>query len=80
MKTKLLKNKVRIELSHSEYHNMVSRLNQLDSVLGTITEMNDLYLSDIGRLYNVKWDLRELLDAEYSSENYKYLPQGEKNE
>ena len=73
MKTKILKTKVSIELTHSEYHNMVSRLNQLDSILSTLNEMNDLYLSDVGKLYNIKWDLREILDAQWNSEKYKYV-------
>ena len=42
MKVKILKSKVNIELTHREYHNMISRLNQLDSVLSTYNEMNDL--------------------------------------
>tara|TARA_R100001460_G_scaffold97822_1_gene140463 strand:- start:442 stop:678 length:237 start_codon:yes stop_codon:yes gene_type:complete len=73
MKTKILKTKVNIELTPSEYHNMVSRLNQLDSILSTLNEMNDLYLSDVGKLYNIKWDLREILDAQWNSEKYKYV-------
>ncbi len=76
MKTKILKTKVNIELTPSEYHNMVSRLNQLDSILSTLNEMNDLYLSDIGKLYNIKWDLREILDAQWNSEKYKYVVRG----
>jgi hypothetical protein len=55
---------------------MVSRLNQLDSILSTLNEMNDLYLSDIGKLYNIKWDLREILDAQWNSEKYKYVVRG----
>lgn len=73
MKTKILKTKVNIELTPSEYHNMVSRLNQFDSILSTLNEMNDLYLSDVGKLYNIKWDLREILDAQWNSEKYKYV-------
>ena len=76
MKTKILKTKVNIELTPSEYHNMVSRLNQLDSILSTLNEMNDLYLSDVGKLYNIKWDLREILDAQWNSEKYKYVVRG----
>jgi len=76
MKTKILKTKVNIELTPSEYHNMVSRLNQLDSILNTLNEMNDLYLSDVGKLYNIKWDLREILDAQWNSEKYKYVVRG----
>ena len=76
MKTKILKTKVNIELTPSEYHNMVSRLNQLDSILSTLNEMNDLYLSDVGKLYHIKWDLREILDAQWNSEKYKYVVRG----
>ena len=57
MKTKILKTKVNIELTHSEYHNMVSRLNQFDSVLSTYNEMNDLYISDIRKLYKIKFQV-----------------------
>jgi hypothetical protein len=76
MKVKILKTKVNIELTPSEYHNMVSRLNQLDSVLSTYNEMNDLYISDIRKLYKIKWDLREILDAQWNSEKYKYVVRG----
>lgn len=76
MKVKILKSKVNIDLTHSEYHNMVSRLNQLDSILSTLNEMNDLYLSDVGKLYKIKWDLREILDAQWNSEKYKYVVRG----
>ena len=77
MKVKILKSKVNIELTHREYHNMISRLNQLDSVLSTYNEMNDLYISDIRKLYKIKWDLRELVDARWDADIYRYVTREE---
>lgn len=76
MKTKIYKTKANIELTSSEYHNLISRLNQLDSVLSTYNEINDFYISDIRALYKIKWDLREILDAHWDSDKYKYVARG----
>tara|TARA_R100001463_G_scaffold81398_2_gene135934 strand:- start:1321 stop:1557 length:237 start_codon:yes stop_codon:yes gene_type:complete len=73
MKVKILKSKVNIELTHREYHNMISKVNDLDDICSTASEMNDIYLSDLRRLYSIKWDLRELVDARWDGDTYRYV-------
>jgi len=36
-------------------------------------EMQDVYLSDIGKLQNLRWSLQEMLDATWDTENYSYI-------
>ena len=47
MKVKHLKTKTTIELTPEEVHDWITKVNQLDSMLDNISEMKDLYLSDI---------------------------------
>ena len=74
MKTKILKNKVTIEMSKDEYKEMMLKLNSLDSMITNTVEMQDVYLSDIGKLQNLRWSLQEMLDATWDMENYSYIP------
>ena len=73
MKTKILKNKVTIEMSKDEYKEMMLKLNSLDSMITNTVEMQDVYLSDIGKLQNLRWSLQEMLDATWDTENYSYI-------
>jgi len=73
MKTKILKNKVTIEMSKDEYKEMMLKLNSLDSMITNTIEMQDVYLSDIGKLQNLRWSLQEMLDATWDTENYSYI-------
>ena len=50
MKTKILKNKVAIEMSKDEHKEMMLKLNSLDSMINNTIDMQDVYLSDIGKL------------------------------
>ena len=76
MKTKILKNKITIEMSNEDYDKTLKSLNRLDDILGTLFETQDLWLSDVKDLDNLKWDLRNILDAEWSTENYRYIKGG----
>ena len=78
MKTKILKNKVTIDMSVSEYDTLFKYIGKLDSMLNTLHETNDLWLSDIHNLSSLKYELVELLDAEWSSDSYKYIKRGTK--
>ena len=73
MKTKILKNKVTIEMSKDEYKEMMLKLNSLDNMITNTVEMQDVYLSDIGKLQNLRWSLQEMLDATWDTENYSYI-------
>ena len=76
MKVKHLKNKVVIETSKEDYNELVQRVNQLNNVLNTLHEMNDMYLSDITTLEKLRYEVVDLLDLGWSSDTYRYVVQG----
>ena len=78
MKTKILKSKVTIDMSVSEYDDLFKHMDKLDSMLNTLHETNDLWLSDVHNLSTLKWELIKLLDAEWNSDTYRYIKKGSK--
>jgi hypothetical protein len=78
MKTKILKSKVVIDMSVSEYDTLFKYIGKLESMLSTLHETNDLWLSDVHNLSSLKWELVEMLDAEYDSSTYRYVKRGSK--
>lgn len=78
MKAKILKNKVVIETTREDYNDLVKRINELNRIISTIHEINDLYLSDVTTLEKLQYQVVDLLDLGWSSDKYKYVVQGEK--
>lgn len=78
MKTKILKSKVTIDMSVSEYDDLFKHMDKLDSMLNTLHETNDLWLSDVHNLSTLKWELIKLLDAEWNQDTYSYIKRGSK--
>jgi len=78
MKTKILKSKVTIDMSVSEYDTLFKYINKLESMLNTLHETNDLWLSDVHNLSSLKWELTQLLDAEWDADRYRYIKRGSK--
>ena len=78
MKTKILKSKVTIEMNNEEYDTMFKYIDKLRSMLNTLHETNDLWLSDVHNLSSLKWELVEMLDAEWDSSTYRYVKRGTK--
>jgi len=78
MKTKILKNKVTIEMNNEEYDTMFKYIDKLRSMLNTLHETNDLWLSDVHNLSSLKWELTQLLDAEWNPDTYRYVKRGSK--
>jgi hypothetical protein len=78
MKTKILKSKVVIDMSVSEYDTLFKYIGKLESMLSTLHETNDLWLSDVHNLSSLKWELVEMLDAEWDSSTYRYVKRGNK--
>ena len=76
MKVKHLKNKIVIETSKEDYYDLVNRINQLNGILNTLHEINDIYLSDITTLEKLRYEVVDLLDLGWSSNKYKYVVQG----
>lgn len=77
MKVKHLKTKVVIETSKEDYYDLVNRINQLNGILNSLHEINDIYLSDITTLEKLRYEVVDLLDLGWSSNKYKYVVQGE---
>ena len=78
MKTKILKSKVVIDMSVSEYDTLFKYIGKLETMLSTLHETNDLWLSDVHNLSSLKWELVEMLDAEWDSSTYRYVKRGNK--
>ncbi len=78
MKTKILKSKVVIDMSVSEYDTLFKYINKIDSMLNTLHETNDLWLSDVHNLSSLKYELVQLLDAEWDTDSYRYIKRGNK--
>jgi hypothetical protein len=78
MKTKILKSKVVIDMSVSEYDTMFKYIGKLESMLSTLHETNDLWLSDVHNLSSLKWELVEMLNAEWNPDTYRYVNRGAK--
>ena len=76
MKVKHLKTKVVIETSKEDYYVLVNRINQLNGILNSLHEINDMYLSDITTLEKLRYEVVDLLDLGWSSDNYRYVVQG----
>ena len=78
MKTKILKSKVTIEMNNEEYNTMFKYIDKLQSMLNTLHETNDLWLSDVHNLNSLKWELVQMLDAEWNPDSYRYVKRGSK--
>ena len=78
MKVKHLKTKVVIDMGVSEYDTLFKYIGKLDSMLNTLHETNDLWLSDVHNLSSLKWELTQLLDAEWNQDTYRYVKRGAK--
>lgn len=78
MKTKILKNKVTIEMNNEEYNTMFKYIDKLQSMLNTLHETNDLWLSDVHNLSSLNWELVQMLDAEWNPDTYRYVKRGSK--
>jgi hypothetical protein len=66
MKVKHLQDKTTIELTASELQDWIKRAKQLDWMLDTIRETNDMYLSDVNKLETIRYRLTDLLGLEWS--------------
>lgn len=80
MNIKILKSKVTIDMDNSEYDTLFKYIGKLDCMLNTLHETNDLWLSDIHNLSGLKWELVQMLDAEWDTDSYRYIKRGSKND
>ena len=75
MKVKHSKTKTTIELEPNEVAKYIDCVNQLDNTVTTIHECQDMMLSDLGHLENLRWRLADLFDLEWNKETYRYTRQ-----
>ena len=61
-----------IKLTEEQYRNLVKSVNKLDDIVYSIREMNDIYLSDVSALTNIKFKFVQALDLGWNSDNYRY--------
>lgn len=80
MNIKILKSKVTIDMDNSEYDTLFKYINKIESMLDTVRDANDFWLSDINNLSSLKWELVQMLDAEWDTDSYRYIKRGSKND
>jgi hypothetical protein len=73
MKIKHLKNKTVIELEPKELDKFITQVNNLDSILDTIRDCQDMWISDLNNLSKLRFKLTALLGLTWDSENYIYV-------
>ena len=72
-KTKKKKESLKtIKIPKQMFYNLVSKTNKLDAIVDNIKEMNDLYISDLSELDQIKFELVQALDLDWNSETYRY--------
>jgi|TARA_R100000005_G_C4849401_1_gene116587 uncharacterized protein YaaN involved in tellurite resistance len=77
MKVKHLKTKTTIELTPEELEKYRKLTNDLDSMLSSLFECQDIWLSDVRNLDTLKWRLTELLGLQWNREKYSYIKKGQ---
>ena len=73
MKVKHLKTKTTIELTPIELYDFIRCVDNIDTMLDNIKEMNDLYMSDINNLERTKWKFADLLNLKWNRDTYGYI-------
>ena len=73
MKVKHLKTKTTIELSAEELENYRKLTNDLDHLLSSLYETQDIWLSDVRNLDTLRWRLTELLGLKWNRDTYSYI-------
>ena len=73
MKVKHLKTKTTIELTPEELEKYRKLTNDLHSMVSSLFEWQDIWLSDVRNLDTLKWRLTDLLGLKWNSETYSYI-------
>ena len=73
MKVKHLKNKTTIEITPEELENYRKLTNDLDSMLSSLFECQDIWLSDARNLETLKWRLTDLLGLKWNRDTHSYI-------
>lgn len=63
----------KIELSKTEFNDLLAAVNNLNTAINNAQEANDLWLSDVNNLEKLKWKMRHLLDLTWDAETWCYV-------
>jgi len=64
---------VKIEISKKEFYEFIAATNNLKRTIDTAQETNDLWLSDVKNLEELKWKLTELLGLTFDRDTWGYV-------
>ena len=66
-----MKNKT-FTITHEQRLDLLKVYNDLNSVLSTITDCHDMYISDVGKLESLDYKLRSILNFKSQSGHHYY--------
>tara|TARA_R110001592_G_scaffold178915_3_gene420216 strand:+ start:88 stop:327 length:240 start_codon:yes stop_codon:yes gene_type:complete len=72
-KVKHLKTKTTIQLTLEEVHDWTKHVNEIDMMLDNISDMKDLYMSDVSNLDTIRWRLVRLLNLDWNRDEQRYV-------
>ena len=72
MKVKHLKTKTVIELTPQELDKYSGYLSELDNATTTLHECGEIWLSELNKLDNLAWRLKDLLGLEFDGKTWEY--------
>lgn len=72
-KVKHLKTKTTIQLTLEEVHDWTRHVNEIDMMLNNISDMKDLYMSDVSNLDIIRWRLVRLLNLDWNRDEQRYV-------
>ena len=67
------KEKIRtIKIKEKDFQEFIKLTNKLDWMLTTINEIQDIYMSDIKALSDLKWRIQQSFNLTFNSNTYRY--------
>tara|TARA_R110000765_G_scaffold345174_1_gene435457 strand:+ start:45 stop:281 length:237 start_codon:yes stop_codon:yes gene_type:complete len=67
------KEKIRtIKIKEKDFQEFIKLTNKLDWMLTTINEVQDIYMSDIKALSDLRWRIQQSFNLTFNSNTYRY--------
>ena len=67
------KEKIRtIKIKEKDFQEFIKLTNKLDWMLTTINEIQDIYMSDIKALSDLRWRIQQSFNLTFNSNTYRY--------
>ena len=67
------KEKIRtFKIKEKDFQEFIKLTNKLDWMLSTINEVQDIYMSDIKALSDLKWRIQQSFNLTFNSNTYRY--------